>query len=109
MKEGETTMKELYLKLVTATNISKTSVHSEKITRLEKQSRNISDEPHHVRPGILTFFVGRTKEFEKLSEILRVCGSAVITQYGGAGKTELIAVFAARAEHESKVACNDLV
>ena len=51
------------------------------------------------------FFVGRTKELQKLREILRVCGSAdIITQYGGAGKTWLMAVFAARAEHENKVA-----
>ena len=62
--------------------------------RLEKQSRNIYDESH--------FLVGRTKELEKLCEILRVRGSAVITQNGRAGKTELVAVFAARAEHENK-------
>ena len=103
VKEVETAMKELELKVVTATHISKTSVHSEKITRLEKQSRNIYDEPHHVRPEISPFFVGRTKELEKLSEILRVRGSAVITQYGGAGKSELMIAFAARAKLENKV------
>ena len=43
-------------------------------------------------------------ELEKLSEILQVRGSAVITQYGRAGKTELMAAFAARAEDENKVA-----
>ena len=82
---------------MTATNISKTSVLSEKVTRLEKQSKNIYDERHHVQPEILPFFVGCTKKLEKLSEILRVRGSAVITQYGGAGKTELMAAFAAHA------------
>ena len=49
-------MKELELKVVTASNTSKTSVLSEEITRLEKQSRNIYDEPHHVRPEISLFF-----------------------------------------------------
>ena len=56
VKQVETTMKELELKAVTATNISKTSVHSEKITRLEKQSKNIYDKLHHVRSGISSFF-----------------------------------------------------
>ena len=57
-----------------------------------------------MRPGIIPFLVGRTKELEKLSEILRLRRSAVITQYGGAGKTELMDVFAACVEHENKVA-----
>ena len=81
-----------------------TSVHREKVRRLEIQPMNISDKPHHVRPGISPFFVGRTKELEKLCEILRARGSAVITEYGGAGKKELMVVFAAPAEHENKVA-----
>ena len=72
-----------------------------KITRLEKQLRNIYDEPHHVRRETSIFFVGRTKELGKLSEILRVYGSAVITQHGGAGKSEVIVEFVACADHES--------
>ena len=80
-------MKELELKVVTATNISKASICREKIMRLERQSKSICDEPHHVRPETSPFFVGRTKELGKLSEILQVHGSAVITQHGRAGKS----------------------
>ena len=78
VKEMETTMKQLELRVVTATNTSKTWVHREKVTfneskmsvlrekatRLEIQPKNISDEPHHVIPGISPFFAGRTKEWK---------------------------------------------
>ena len=68
VKEVETTIEELELKVVTVTNTWKTSVLTEEITRLEKQSWNIYDELHHVRPEISLFFIGRTKELEKLNE-----------------------------------------
>ena len=61
-------MKELELKVVTASNTSKTSVQSEKITFLEKQSGNTYYELQHVRPEISSFFVGRTNELEELNE-----------------------------------------
>ena len=54
-----------------------------------------------MRPGISPFFVGRTKELEKLSDVLCIRRSAVIMQHGGAGKSELMV--AAPAEHENKV------
>ena len=103
VEEVETTMKELELKFVTATNTSETPVHSKKITRLENQSRNIYDEPHHLRPGISSIFVGRTKEL-KIEWILRVRECALITHHEGARKNELMAVFAARAENGNKEA-----
>ncbi len=103
VKEVEGTMKELELKVVTATNISKTSVVSQKVTQLENQSCRPTDEHHHIRPRISPFFVGRTKELGKLKEILEKRGSAVITQYGGAGKTELMIAFAERAERQKLV------
>ena len=59
---------------------------------------------HHVRPEISSFLVGRTKELEKLGEILRANGSAVITQYGGTGKSELIVALPARAENGNVLA-----
>ena len=69
-------MKDLESKVANANNISKTSVHSgndarlesktlvysEEITRLEKQSKNVYDERHHVPPELSPFFVGRPKE-----------------------------------------------
>ena len=78
VKELETTMNQLELRVLTPTNSSKTSVRCEKVksdeskmselrekvTRLEIQRTNISDDPHYVRPGISPFFVGLTKELE---------------------------------------------
>ena len=58
MKEVETAIKKLELQVVTVTHISKTSIHSEKFTRLEIKPSNIYDEPHHVRPETSPFFVG---------------------------------------------------
>ena len=80
VREVEASMKELDFKVETATNISKTSVFSEKVRRVEKRSRNICDESHHVQPEIQSLFVGCTKQLEKLSEILQVCRSTVITK-----------------------------
>ena len=50
------------------------------------------------------FLVASTKELGKLSEILRVHGSAVIMEHVGSGKSELMVEFADRAENENEVA-----
>ncbi len=44
-------------------------------------------------PRLSPFFVGRTEERGKLLCILERHGSAAITQYGGAGKTQLMVSF----------------
>ncbi len=56
-----------------------------------------------MRPSLPGFFSGRTKELDTPREILERWGSAVITQYGGLGKTELMIALADRAEREGAV------
>ncbi len=56
-----------------------------------------------MRPSVSAFFSGRKKELKTLKDTLEKRGSAVITQYGGIGKTEVMVTFADRAEREELV------
>ncbi len=54
-------------------------------------------------PCLSPFFVGRAKERLNLQDILERHGSAGITQYGGAGKTQLMVSFAECAREQKLV------
>ncbi len=54
-------------------------------------------------PGLSPCFVGRNEERRKLLRVLERHGSAAITQYGGAGKTQLMVSFAESAHEHGLV------
>ncbi len=54
-------------------------------------------------PSLSSFFVGRDEERRNLLRILERYGSAAITQYGGAGKTQLMVSFAEYAHDQGLV------
>ncbi len=103
VKEVERKMKELEPLVVIAGNISRTSMVVRRVSEIESEWHCPTDEVHHVRPSVSAFFVGRTKELDRLRNILEKRGSAVITQYGGVGKTELMIAFADGAEQQELV------
>ena len=75
-----------------------------RVTRVENESnRRSNDRLHHIPPAISPFFVGRTKELEKLEKVFLQHGSAAIMQHGRAGKTELTIAFAKRAKRKKQV------
>ncbi len=74
-----------------------------KVEQLEKEREVCSSRLHHVRPSTSAFFGGRTRDLGILKRLLEKWGSAVVTQYGGVGKTALMAAFADRAEKEALV------
>ncbi len=86
-----------------ADNSSRICAVGEKVNRLEEGRENWCEGPHHVRPSLSAFFSGRQKELKTLRHILENWGSAAITQYGGAGKTELMVAFAEQAEQDEQV------
>ncbi len=89
--------------VVTAGNTARICAVDNKVSQLEEEQETWSDGPHHVRPSVSAFFSGRKKELKTLKDILEKRGNAVITQYGGVGKTELMVTFADRAEREELV------
>ncbi len=104
VQQVEQEIEELEHRVMTARGISRGCV----LSREAKQSgteREIcgDDELHHVRPPCSVFFAGRTKELGALKCMLEKWGSAVITQYGGVGKTALMIAFAGRAERDDLV------
>ncbi len=103
VKEVEKRIEDLEPLVVIASNISRTCAVSEKINQLEEAREIWDDAPHHVRPSLSAFFSGRTRELDTLREKLEKWGSAVITQYGGVGKTELMIALAERAEQDDAV------
>ncbi len=103
VKKVEQKIKELKQMVVIADNTSKICALGEKVNRLEEGHLIRDDGPHQVRPSVSAFFSGRKKELKTLKDILEKRGSAVITQYGGAGKTELMIAFADRAEQDEEV------
>ncbi len=103
VKKVERKIEELKQMAVTADNTSRICVLDEKVKRLEEGCEIRSLAPHHVRPSLSAFFSGRSKELKSLKSILEKHGSAVITQYGGIGKTELMIAFADRAERDKQV------
>ena len=82
---------------VTAGAISRICALDERVNQLEQGREVRIDGPHHVGQSVSAFFAGRKKELETLEEILENWGSAVITQYGGVGKMELMIALADRA------------
>ena len=103
-------MEELKQKAVIADNASRTAGNAsmiravdEKVNRLEEIRKIHNDVPHHVRPLVSTFFSGHKKELKDLKDKLVKWGSAVITQYRGTDKTELMMAFAYRAEQDKEV------
>ena len=103
VKEVERKLEELIHRVVTAGTISKLCVVDEKVSRIEEGREIWSDGPHHVVPSVSVFFSGRKKELKTLEEMLENFGSAVITQFGGVGKTELMIAFADLAERKKQV------
>ena len=100
--EVERKLEYLIHQVVTAGTISKICTVDERVNVLEQGREIRSDEPHHLPPSVSAFFSGRKKELKTLEGILKKRGSAVITKYGGVGKTELMVAFADRAERDGQ-------
>ncbi len=98
VKEVERKMEHLEQLVVTASNTSRICA----MAQLKEQEIG-SDGLHHIRPSVSAFFSGRKKELKTLGDILKKWGSAVVTQYGGAGKTELMTAFADQLERDEQV------
>ncbi len=98
VKEVERKIEHLEPLVVTASNTSRICA----MTQLKEKGIG-SDGLHHMRPSVSAFFSGRKKELKTLKDILEKWGSAVVTQYGGAGKTELMIAFADRLERDGEV------
>ncbi len=103
VKELEGKVEELKQMAVIAGNTSKICAVVEKVNKLDEERKIGNDYLHHVRPSLSAFFSGRGRELGTLREILEKHGSAVITQYGGMGKTELMIALADRAERDGVV------
>ena len=103
VKELESKVEEFKQKAVVAGNISKICAVDEMVNQLSEERKIDYKGPHHVRPSLSAFFSGPSKELVKLREMLKQCGSAVITQHGGTGKTELMNALADQAEREEAV------
>ncbi len=103
VKEVERKIERLRYMAVTAGNTSKICTVDEKMHHLEEERKTSDDGLHHVRPSISAFFSSRTTELDTLRDIVEKWGSAVITQYGGVGKTELMIALADRAERDGMV------
>ncbi len=99
----ERKVEELEPLVVMVRNISRTCAVSEKLDQFEEEREIRGNELHHIRPSLSAFFSGRKRELATLQNILESEGSAVITQYGGAGKTELMIAFADHAERDKMV------
>ncbi len=103
VKEVKRKLEDLIRRAVTSGNISKICTIREDVNQLKEELKICVDRLHHVRPRLSTFFSGRTKELETLRDTLKKHGSAVITQYRGVGKTELMIALADRAERDGDV------
>ncbi len=103
VKEVEKKVEELRQMAVIAGNTSKYYAVEEKMDQIEEKQELWADGLHHMRPSLSAFFSGRSRELDELRDILERWGSAVITQYGGLGKTELLIALADRAERDGVV------
>ncbi len=88
VKGVEKKLGELKHMAVTAGNTSWICTVDKKLKQLEKYLKICDDGVHHVRSSLSAFFSGRKRELSTLKNILKEWGSAVITQYAVAGKTE---------------------
>ena len=100
VREVEKKLEDLEHRMVTAGTISKVRIMAEMVDNLKKQQNMWDEELDHKRPSLSAFFSGRGQELDKLLAILEKWGSAVITQYGGVGKTELMIALADRVEQD---------
>ncbi len=103
VEQAERKIQELRQMAVIAGNASKICSVDEEVNKLKEEWNICDDELHHVRPSLSPFFSGRPMELGTLADILEKHGSAVITQYGGVGKTKLMIAFADRAERDEAV------
>ena len=103
VQEVEQKIEELEPLVVIARNTSRGCLHGRRLKQLEKEREVCGGGLHHVRPSTSGFFAGRTRELGVLKSILEKWGSAVVTQYGGVGKTALMTAFADRAEKQELV------
>ncbi len=103
VKDVEEKLKDLIHRAVTSGNIAKISMVREDVKQLKEEQEIRDDGLHHVPPSLSVFYSGRTEELDTLRETLEKHGSAVITQYGGVGKTELMIALADRAERDGIV------
>ena len=103
VRKVEDKLEELRHMAVTADNTSRICAVDERVNLLEEGREVWSYGPHHVPPSVSAFFSGRSQELMKLKNILLSRGSAVITQYGGVGKTELMIALADRAKRDGEV------
>ncbi len=86
-----------------ADNTSMICAVDAKVNLLEEGREIWSDGPHHVPPSVSAFFSGLKEEMKALKDKLEKRGRAVVTQYGGMGKTESTVMFADRAERDKLV------
>ena len=71
VKHVESTMRKLEMVVMQAVTISKIYELGNTMKILKKESNRLSnDELHHIPLAIFPFFIGRTKEIEKLEKIL---------------------------------------
>ncbi len=110
VKKVEEKVKELKQMAVVADNTSGIAINTSKINALDKKVNGLEeksgirvDAPFYVRPSVSAFFSGRKTELKTLKQILENHGSAVITQCGGMGKTELMTALADQAERDKAV------
>ena len=103
LKEVERKLEDLIHRAVTAGTISKVCTMGEEVKQLKEEQGSWNDGLRHTRPSLSAFFSGRSRELGTLRKILEKRGSAVITQYGGVGKTELMIALADRAERDEVV------
>ena len=103
VQEVQQKIEDLALRVMTTKTFSMACVHSRKLKHFEEDKETFDGGLHHVRPSTSAFFAGRSKELRALKCILEEWGSAVITQYGGVGKTALMNAFADRAEKDDLV------
>ncbi len=103
VKEVERKIAELEPLVMVASNASRICAVGQEVAQLKQEPGNWDDGLHHVRPSVSALFSGRKKELNTLQDILEERGSAVISQYGGVGKTELMIAFADRVERDGQV------
>lgn len=76
------------------------------LTKKVLENAKTSHRPFKIQrpqPLLSRFFVGQSSELQKLHDIVREYGSSVISQFGGAGKTQPLVAFAEKLEADGFV------
>ncbi len=94
---------DLEARVVIANNISRTFVDSEEMNRPQEEQEIWVDGLDYARPSLSPFFSGRKRELAILKDMLKNQGRAVIAQYDGVGKKELMTAFAYQADRDKLV------